>query len=370
LVAVAALLLPLPAFAQSKPEPASRVSVSGLVQPQLEIRDDDGRVTDRTLLRRLVVRVDAVTGNWHGQIETDLGPSVTGSSTRVFVKNAYVQYAGWQRRGLLLTIGNQKMPFSRSYYGSSARRSFVERFFTGDRGFGSPGRAFALKVDGWQHAHRIFWSGGVAETRQSPEATEFRLDGAAENTAGWQKGPMVAGRLEVHPRGEMTRDHGDFGRKRWKYSAGVAAYRWWNDHDVARHGGTAVDAREAAGVELSGGLRGGGVSVEAELDHVTASAIDPGITAGVYADSRVTIDKASLETGYMFMRDRLEILGGVDRLRVDAFDVPWRRIAGGLVWYVNAHRLKFSLMHRESFDDRGVAGARSRATYLQSQFAF
>jgi len=38
--------------------------------------------------------------------------------------------------------------------------------------------------------------------------------------------------------------------------------------------------------------------------------------------------------------------------------------------YLNRHALKFSLMHRESFNEGGVEGARSRATYIQTQFAF
>jgi hypothetical protein len=373
LFAAVVLLAPVPAFSQSKPptDAAPRAWVSGVLQPQFEIHGDDGTVTSRTLFRRIIVRVDGVAGNWHGQVETDLGPTASGSNTRVFVKNAFVQYTGWQRRrGLLLTMGNQKLPFSRSYYGSGSKRSFMERPFTGDRAYGSPGRAMAVKVDRWQQGNRIFWSAALAETRQSPEAGELRLDGAAENTTGWQKGPLLAGRFEVHPRGEMTRDHGDFGRKPWKYTVGVAGYRWWNDNDVARRGGTAVDARRAAAFEVSGGVRGGGVSIEAEFDHITASTIDPGLTAGVYAGGHVTIDKASLETGYMLVRDRLEMLGGLDRLEVDAFDVPWRRVAGGLAWYVNGHQLQFSLMHRESFNDRGVDHARSRATYAQAQFAF
>jgi hypothetical protein len=366
------MLFPLLASAQSaKPaEPESRVWASGYIQPQVEVRDDGDEVTSRTLFRRIFLRVDGVRGNWHAQLETDLGATASGTSTRLIVKNAYVQYTGWERRGLVLTAGNQKIPFSRSYFGSSSKRSFVERFFAGDRGFGSPGRAFSVRLDGWHRHRTLFWSGAVADTRQSPDAGEFRLDGIAEGSSTWQKGPIVAGRLELHPRGEMARDHGHFDGKPLRYSAGIAAYGWWNDRDVHRGSGSAVAAGRARAFEVSGGLRAAGVSLEAEFDHITGTTLDPEVTAGVYAGGEMTIDKVSVETGYMLIRNRLEALGGADALSVEAFDVPWRRLAGGLVLYVNGHQLKFALMHRESFNDRGIDGARTRATYLQTQFAF
>ena len=49
---------------------------------------------------------------------------------------------------------------------------------------------------------------------------------------------------------------------------------------------------------------------------------------------------------------------------------PWQRASLGMNWYVNGHALKFSVMHRESFNTNGVGNVRSRATYLQSHFAF
>jgi hypothetical protein len=48
----------------------------------------------------------------------------------------------------------------------------------------------------------------------------------------------------------------------------------------------------------------------------------------------------------------------------------WQRFNSGINWYFNGHRLKVSVMHRESFNDRGAGDQRSRATYLQTQFSF
>jgi hypothetical protein len=67
---------------------------------------------------------------------------------------------------------------------------------------------------------------------------------------------------------------------------------------------------------------------------------------------------------------RLEALVGFDATTSDAFDATWQRFNSGINWYFNGHRLKVSVMHRESFNDRGAGDQRSRATYLQTQFSF
>lgn len=362
---------PTDGFAQPSPSPsAPHVSFSGYVQPQYELRDSDGEMRDRTFFRRLVLTLDATgPGNWNGEFQADAGPLASGGS-RLVVKNAYVQYTGWRARGIVLTIGNQKMPFSQSLYQSSARRGLIERPFTGDRSFGGPGRGLGIKADGWHRHKTVYWSGAVASLRQSPDPDEIRIDGATETDGGWSEGPMAAARIEWHPLGEVARDHGDFARGPGRFTIGGATYRWWNDNDVARHGAGTVDARHVTAVELSGGFKGYGATVEAELERIDAEALDSSITLGLYAGGTAVLHKSSVETGYMLGGTRLEALASVDSLTTEAFDVPWRRLAAGLNFYVHGHQLKFSLMHRESFDDRGVDGARSRATYLQTQFGF
>jgi hypothetical protein len=69
-------------------------------------------------------------------------------------------------------------------------------------------------------------------------------------------------------------------------------------------------------------------------------------------------------------RNHLEAVGMLDSMDTGAFAAAWRRIAAGMNWYMNRHDLKMSVMHRESFNERGARGARSHTTYLQMQFAF
>jgi hypothetical protein len=77
-----------------------------------------------------------------------------------------------------------------------------------------------------------------------------------------------------------------------------------------------------------------------------------------------------VEVGYMLSRNHLEATAAFGALDTEAFDRAWQRAAVGMNWYVNAHALKFSVMHRESFNTAGARNVRSRATYVQSHFAF
>lgn len=360
------LCLSTAAFAQSGGD-EPKISFSGYVQPQYQIEFRNGSNADRVLLRRMVLALDAdLSTNWRAEFQADVGPVASGGD-RVLVKNAFLQYAGWKSRGIVVTLGNQKVPFSRSVLGSSSRRGLVERPFTGDRSLGSPGRALSLKVDGWHAERTVHWSAALAETRHSQEPDEIRVDGAAEFGSGGSEGQLLAARIELHPLGEVPREHGDFERGPMRFTVGAAAYGWWNDGDAPV--AEVMDAARTSGVEVSGALRGGGLSLDAELDRITSRA--PGAaTSGLYVNGASALTKASLEAGYMVVPKRLEGLVGLDALQTDAHDATWRRAAVGMNWYVRGHDLKFSFMHRESFNDRGRPDRRSRASYLQAQFAF
>lgn len=358
------------AFAQAPPADAAKVSVSGYIQPQWEVRTTDDGSRDRSRLRRAVVTLDVALGrNWQAELQTDLGP-LTSDGDRVVVKNALIAYAGWEAQyGVVLTVGNQKIPFSRSVLASSSRRGLVERPFTGDRAYGSPGRALSIRADGWHRGKTIFWSAAVADTRHGTDLDELRLDGVAELGDDGLEGHLLAGRVEFHPFGEVTRTHGDFDRGPLRVTVGGGVYGWQSDADSPLTA-QAADVNRVSGLEVSGALRGAGLSVDAEFEHVSASARRPFPSDGLYANGSTHLRKASVEAGYMILPGRFELLAAVDALHTPTFDRPWRRIAAGANWYVKQHDVKFSFMHRESLNDEGVREGRSRAAYVQAQFAF
>ena len=359
-----------PALAQTAASAEPKVSISGYIQPQWELRSRDGETRDQALIRRAVVALGIeLTDNWHAELQTDFGP-LTDDGDRVVVKNALIKYAGWEKtHGIIVTVGNQKVPFSRALFGSSSRRGLIERPFTGDRAYGSPGRALSLRADGWHRQNTIFWSASLADTRHSAEPSEIRLDGVAELGDRGNEGHLVAGRLEFHPLGEVPREHGDFDRGPLRVTVATAAYAWRSDGDSSVMAGD-VAATRVSGLEVSGALRVRGLSVDAEFEHVSADARRPILDDSWYTSGDTHVRKGSIEAGYLILREHLEALAGFDVLDARTFDTSWRRVAGGLNWYVNRHRLKLSLMHRESFNDLGVNDARSRATYVQTHFAF
>ena len=364
-------LITLLLLAQAQAPAPPRVSFSGYVQPQYEVRTAEGDTEDRTLFRRMFFTLDARPfDHWAGQFQVDAGRLVS-SGDRPVIKNAFIQFTGWQDRGLTLTIGNQKPPFSRSLLTSSSRRAFIERSFTGDRQYGNPGRAPMIKLEGTHRDRHLYWAVAGGTSRQVPDADSVRIDGPAETgAAGIHEGPIASGRLELFPVGDMSREQADFGRTGFRIGLAAGIYGWWNDDDAPPQGNGAITLSHVFGYELSAAVRGGGGWIDGAFNRIDANAIDPGAASSLYADGRALLNQASVEGGFLLWHSHLEAVGMFDVLTADAFADTWRRVTGGMNWYVHRHDLKLSLMHRESFNERGVAGARSHTTYIQTQFAF
>ena len=374
--AAALALLPPSAAAQnaSPPLPEPRIRVSGYLQPQYEradVGEDEAR--DRAFFRRLVVTFSArANERWIAQLQADLAPVIDGD--RLQVKDAYLRYAGWQNRGLTLTIGNQKLPFSRSVLAPSSRRSLIERPIEAERAFGSPGRALAIKLDGDHHGHHLQWSGAFASALHSPDPRQVRIDGIADARADWSEGWLAAGRLEFHPFGNTPREQGNFGERSWRTVFAAAGYLWTNDgdrnlptvNDRATSALTA-DVDDAAALELSAGIRGHRTSIDIEYHHVASHTIDRSFDGGLYRAGRAALHGFGLEAGYMIVPRRLEALGGLEALDAHARDAVLWRQSLGLVWYLAAHDVKVSVMHRETENDSDEHG---RATFVQAQIAF
>jgi phosphate-selective porin OprO and OprP len=363
---LAASILPTVSFAQSSNgEPV--IGVSGYVQTQYERGEGEGAAFDRVFFRRLVIALSAKPAEaWEGVVQVDVGPVASGD--RLIVKDAYLRYTGLASRGLAITIGNQKMPFSRSVLTSSSRRSVIERPFPGDKNFGSPGRSIGVKVDGWTPAKKLIWSGAVASTLHAPDLARIRLDGLPEAEQDWNQGAFVGGRLELHPFGEVALPQADFRRGPFRATAAVAAFAWRNDGDV--NSGSPADLDRASAFEVSGALRGRGVSLDVELDRVSGETVDASAAGGLVSGGRLRLTKAAVEGGYMIVPRRIEIVGSIDRLAADALASPVRRAAVGASWYLREHSVKLQVLHRESFSDGGTDGLRARATFVMTQLAF
>ena len=366
------------AAAQSATPPADQpaLTVAGYGQAQYERLDDNAQVRDRVFFRRLYVGARFVLDDdWSGTLIVDFTPSTEGEHP--IIRDAYVRYSGWSDHGVTLTIGNQKTPFSQSVLGSSRSRSVIERPFTGDRASGAPGRAIAIEADGRHRHERVQWTAAIASVLHAPVAGEIRLDGLAEAGGNWNEGVMATGRAEWHPLGAVAREQGDFVRGSFRVVSGVSAYVWTNDGDRntftaggASTSATNADADVVRAFELSGGLRGHGLAIDAAWSRVSSETIDPQFSGGLYRRGRATLRQFGAEGGYMIVPSRLEIVGAIDGLAADARDATTFRPSIGTTWYLNGHRLKVSVQQRETMNARGVRGARLHATYAQMQVAF
>ena len=226
------------------------ITLSGVVQPQfLALKTTGAQANDQLVFRRLFAQVlVAVNRNWAGDLQLDFGKS------EVSVKNAYVQYRGWRGRGLLLTAGNQKPPFSRSFTTSGIKRTLAERPFTGDVHYGTLNRFLGVRLDGWTHDHHVQWAAALGAAIHPASETGLAFDSPANGDGTGNEGATVVGRLEWHPFGATPSEQGDFHTPAWRAVVGVAAYRWWNDGD--RPAGAAADLGSSTAWSSAAGCAG------------------------------------------------------------------------------------------------------------------
>lgn len=341
-----------------------KVAITGIVQPQVHIQKSEGDQTrDDVLMRRLVLEADVTASkDWYGTIQMDFGLSL------VSIRNAFVQYNGWRARGVTLTIGHAKFPFSRSYLTSGVKRETVERPFTGDRNYGTPNRALGVKLDGVAADRRVQWSAaaGVEQQIVNPRALIFDSPTVGA-VAATTKGPILAGRADWYPSGDMPREQGDFRTDRWRATAGVGGFHWQNDGD--RSTATVLDLHSVEAVEVSGGLRGHGVSADLEFHRTRAIAEDGLLDQGLYRNGIGRLRTASAEGGYMLRGNRVELVTAYDSLNADTYAAPWRRFSSGGVVYFRGQLIKLQVTSRENWNVNGNS-TRLHELYAQMQFMF
>jgi hypothetical protein len=367
------------AFAQSNGTATNGTrsfTIAGYAQPQFDHNTVGETTRDRVFFRRLVVGFQTeLAEDWAGALQVDMGPTIDGD--RLHLRDAYVRYRGLAGHGITLTAGNQKVPFSRSVLEASSRRSLVERPFTGERAFGAPGRAFGVQADGRHRDHRLQWAAAVSSMRHAPDAAEIRFDGVTESDDNWNRGVMTTGRVEWHPEGAVPRDQGDFNRGAFRKMAGLAAYAWKNTggRNLNTMSGRSTstllaDLDMARAVELDSGIRGHGLSIDLAWSRISGRTLDPTFTRGIYHAGHTVLQQLGSEAGYMVLPRTLELLAGADSMSIAARDTLAYRLSVGTNWYMNGHRLKVGVMHRESFNVLGVRDARAHTTHVQAQVAF
>ncbi len=353
------------------------VEIGARVQIQyLRTEPDGGESSDDVFFRRLRPYVaGSVTKNWSGKVQFDFGKAE--DDDEVAVKDAYMQYTGWQN--LTLTIGNSKTPFSREFLASSKRQQTVERGFVGDHNFGTPDRQLGFKLEGERAGKKLTWALAVGGEQHDPDVRRMDFDSPANDKSDWNEGVVIGGRMDFHPQGFVAFDQGDFNTSGLKSNFSLAFFSWSNDDDNNTYtdpltglstSSSRADLDSAQGIELSAGLRGNGISVDAEYNRISGDTVDPTFTGGVYRNGTTDLDKFHLEGGFMLPSNRLELVGSWESLDADNYQDTWTGTEAGVNYFWNKHKVKVQFTYRMDENVFGVTGSDQDSVFVQWQFVF
>ena len=341
-------------------------------------RDGQGGSQDTIFFRRLRPYIaGSVTKNWWGKVQFDMGKSL--DQDELAVKDAYMQYVGLRNHKIF--IGNSKTVFSREYLASSKRQQTVERWFVGQHNFGSPDRMLGLRIDGNTDSKRFEYKFNVGGESFDPDNKRMDFDTPVNDAGDFNLGWVGAGRLTFFPKEPIKRDQGDFKRGSFNYAIEAAAFAWTNNDNELTYtdvvDGVQVcnnakrcDLDSANGWELSGGIRGHGLSADLEYNQVFGEMIAENVNAGMYVDSETTIKKWQLEGGYMLKNVPVEIVYKRDSMDTDGYQKKWYANDIGINYFFNQHKAKAQLVYRMESNVNGQDGDDRNQLVMQWQFVF
>jgi len=346
------------------------VKIGGRIQIQYYREDpDSGSSTDEIFFRRLRPYVEgSLHPDWTGKFQMDFGKAE--GENEVAIKDAYMQYKGYEN--MHVTFGNANFPFSREFLTSSKKQQLVERTFVGDHNYGTPDRNMGLHLTGHSGDKRITWGASAASAAIDPDNRKLDFDTPVNRNDDFNEGWMFGGRVDFHPFGELKFEQGDF-KGDTKATIGVAAFTWSNDDDNDSYapGCTSkCDVDSVTGYEVSGALRGGGFSVDAEYNRFNTELTEAGITNGIYVNSESDLENWSIEGGYMVIPNRLEIVAGYSSQDADNYASEWNRTSIGANYFIRKHDIKIQASWQMNEDMDGVVGNDADEFFLQTQYVF
>ena len=332
---------------------------------QLQYRVDDpsvGSKTDDIFFRRLRVRIaGSVHKDWKGQVEWDMGKA-TGDN-EVSVKETWMQYGGW--KNMTLKIGNSSFPFSREFMTPYTRQQLVERTFVGDLNYGTPDKNVGLHLRGHNDSKKLTYRASASIGAVESNDAKLRFNTPVNKLDGYTDGYMVGGRVDYHPMGFVKFQQGDFSGKT-RLVLGAAAYVWNNDNDITV---SSEDVDTVTALEISGGFRSRGFSIDAQYNTFDSELLDATHTGGLYRNGKTTMENAAIEGGYMF-NNSIELVAGYQSQDADNYATSWNRSSLGGNWFIKGNDIKVQLTYRIGENLDGVSGKDKDEIFLQTQFDF
>jgi hypothetical protein len=208
-------------------------------------------------------------------------------------------------------------------------------------------------------------------------------NGASTDNRGW----AAAAHLDLYALGRAEYEKAPLGYKltpydrsdindsqSWVLSFSLGGFAWWNqgnnnglcsDADPTQ----CVDLQNAGGLEVSGGLRGYGLSADFEYQFVRGNAVDGTYTGGLYQSGRTDLQKATVNAGYMVIAKHFEVVAGWSILDASNYERPWNQAIVGLNGFVKGYNIRFSTDYRRDIHGMGTS-QKGDVFRLQAQFVW
>jgi len=355
-------------------EDGDYLKLGGRIQFQYhQSKPSGGETTDDLKFRRLRPYIEgSVHEDWKGKWQFDLGKG------KVEIKDAYFAYKGID--GMQIALGNANFPFSREFLTSSKKQQFVERTFVGSHDYGTPDRQAGLHVTGSALEDLLTYGASATIAAHDPSNKKLDFDTVVSLNAGddWVEGPMVGGRVDLHPFGLLKLSQGDFNGD-LKATIGVGAFTWQNDDDVVNMDtdeDTGIetqsdsDVDSATGLEISAALRVAGLSIDAQYNTFDADLVVGGVTDGIYVNSSTTLENYSIEGGFMVWPETLELVAGYQSQDADGYAKTWNKTSVGANYFVKKHDVKYQVTYQMGENKDGKDGSDVDELFVQAQYVF
>src|SRR5262249_22140682 len=152
----------------------------------------------------------------------------------------------------------------------------------------------------------------------------------------------------LHDTPPIMYNRGDFHTQAWRMMVSTAAYGWINDGNSnpftlngVSTSTTQADLNTAYAVEVSGGIRGYGLSADVEYQFGHGDLIDRAFTGGLYVNGRTNMNKFLVNGGYMLPRD-VELVAAWSSVGASGFERALTETKVGVNWYVMKYSVRFS----------------------------
>jgi hypothetical protein len=346
-----------------------------------------GQATEQLFFRRLRPVIMGGMDDWQGIIMLDFGAGEDGTTYNTSIRWANFQYNGFYQ--VHATFGSFKPWFSRELLTDGPHLNTIERSPVGDTNYGNPDYTIGFAWDQMLPNRQFLYYFSVGLEDHPQSVTQLQMRSPAFVTSGVNQGVLVTGRLDFYPFGRMPYDsrplytpppsvyfQSDFHTQTWRTIVSTAVYGWWNDDNsnpFTSHGvstsTTNADLDRALGVEVSGGVRGFGVSADLEYQYVRGDLLAGNFTGGLYVNGRTNMNKLSCTGGYMLPRD-VELVSAWSMVEATGFARTLTQTTVGVNWFVKKYAVRFSATYSWLDNNNGIAGNNIGVARALAQFVW